>query len=83
MNEPRIEQFDVRGQVCPSSLLLALREVNRLNSDLKNGQVEIVILTDNRNATITIPNALKSMGLSARINKRDDCYQIRIGKESP
>lgn len=81
MSEPRIERFDVRGQICPSTLLLALREVNRLNAELHDGRVELEIRTDNRNATITVPNALNRVGLVARVSKDDQGYLIRIGRE--
>lgn len=82
MSEPRIERFDVRGQICPSTLLLALREVNRLNAELHDGKVELEIRTDNRNATITVPNALNRVGLVAQVSKDDQGYLIRIGREA-
>lgn len=79
MTNPKVETYDVRGQVCPSTLLLALREVNRLSSELRSGQVEVEILTDNRNATITIPNAVKSLGLETAVAQIDQGYLLRIG----
>lgn len=79
MSEVRIERFDVRGQLCPSTLLLALREVNRLNRELHAGLVEVEIVTDNRNATITVPNAMANLGLKGRVEKTAVGYRIRIG----
>ena len=39
-------ELDIRGQVCPSCLLLSLREVNRHHADLSAGRARLVVLTD-------------------------------------
>lgn len=70
--------MDIRGQICPSSLLLVLREVNRLHRELTAGQLCMTILTDNRAATGTIPDAVSNMGLSATVAKLDGYYRITI-----
>ena len=69
---------DIRGQICPSSLLFALKEVNEQQSLLREGQIKIVIKTDNRNATSTIPDAVKSMGYDSIVEKKKDYYVIQI-----
>jgi TusA-related sulfurtransferase len=81
MNKVQTEQLDVRGQVCPSTLLLTLREVNRLKSGLHNGSVQLEVRTDNRHATVTIPSTVKSMGLAVRVHKEEQGYLIQIGAE--
>ena len=53
---------DIRGQICPSCLLFTLREVNEQRDALKNKNTRLIIKTDNRDATATIPEALTSMG---------------------
>lgn len=74
----QVQKMDIRGQVCPSSLLLVLREVNQQHQRLMSGQLNLVVLTDNRDATGTVPDAVKNMGLDAVVEKIDGCYQITI-----
>ena len=70
---------DIRGQICPSCLLFTLREVNEKREALHNDRLKIIIKTDNRNATSTIPEAISSMGYGCTINKMDEgYYQIEI-----
>ncbi|MBE0503729.1 MAG: sulfurtransferase TusA family protein [Desulfuromonadales bacterium] len=78
MDKVRVEELNVYGQVCPSTLLLALREVNRLQDELHRGEVQLDIRTDNRFATATIPNAVRNMGLDARVRKEDAGFLIQV-----
>lgn len=72
--------FDINGQICPSALLTALREVNRHAKALKNGGCQLLIKTDARDATRTIPAAVESMGYLVEVEKQGGCYHVRIGK---
>jgi len=81
MNKVKVERLDVHGQVCPSTLLLALREVNRLQEEIRSGAVQLEVYTDNRHATVTIPGAVKSMGMTARVHKEEHGYLIQIAAE--
>ena len=63
---------DIRGQICPSCMLFTLREVNEQRSALKNNNLQILIKTDNRDATTTIPDALSSMGYDSTEEKKRD-----------
>jgi len=74
-----IIEMDIRGQVCPSCLLLALKMVNQQHSGLRSGQVRLAFLTDSRDATGTIPAAVENMGLSTRISKQAGYYRIEVG----
>lgn len=74
----RTVEIDIRGQVCPSTLLLTLREINRYQKDIQAGTVELIILTDNRNACVTVPQAVQNMGLQAQVDKSAGSYAIRI-----
>jgi len=81
--EPRPEEnviiHDIRGQICPSCLLYTLREVNHHRQELRSGKLKLVIKTDNRNATSTIPEAISSMGYGYSVEKKDGgYYQIEI-----
>lgn len=73
--------FDIRGQICPSSLLIAMREVNANRTQLKTGEMKIVILTDNRDAVSTIPNTVTNMGYTIQVIKEPDHYRLEILKE--
>ncbi len=77
---PENIEFDIRGQICPSSLLTTLKELNSLKQEIKSGQVIITVKTDNRDATVTIPETATNMGYEVNINKKDDYYIITIQK---
>lgn len=79
MNKVRVEKFNVFGQVSPATLLLSLREVNRLQDELHRGEVQLEIRTDNRFATATIPNAVRNMGFDAKVRKEEEGYLIQVG----
>jgi len=78
--QTEIIEKDIRGQICPSSLLLALREINKNFDRLANGVLEIVVLTDNRDATGTIPTTVENMGLHSEVEKIAGYYRILVKK---
>jgi TusA-related sulfurtransferase len=71
-------EYDIRGQICPSTLLIALREVNRNKERLKSGELMLRFKTDNRDATVTIPDSVEDMGYGAVVSKESDYYVIVI-----
>jgi len=71
-------EMDIRGQVCPSSLLLVLRSVNQNYEHISDGEMMMVVLTDNRDATDTIPEAVQNMGIDAEVVKDDSFYRITL-----
>lgn len=71
-------ELDIRGQLCPSSLLVALKEVNARAANLKNGTVKLCFMTDNRDSTITIPESTSNMGYFVTVEKKDGHYCIFI-----
>lgn len=71
-------EYDIRGQICPSCLLMALHEVNQHQQQIKAGQLTLRIMTDNRQATTTIPDALKNMGYGTSVSKQGGYYEIII-----
>ncbi len=73
-----ILEFDIRGQICPSSLLIALKEVNTHKERLRRGEVALAFKTDNRDATITIPDAATHMGYWVRVTKSADYYVVLV-----
>jgi len=76
--ETQILNFDIRGQICPSALLTALRELNRHRKALKKGTVCLQFLTDNRDATVTIPGAAQNMGYQVEVKKEDSHYLVVV-----
>jgi TusA-related sulfurtransferase len=74
-------EFDIRGQICPSSLLTALRELNAHRDGLRRGEVRLAFRTDNRDATVTIPDAAANMGYGVQVQKSDDYYVITVARE--
>lgn len=74
---PAVE-LDIRGQICPSCLLLALKELNRHGPAIRAGLTEMRILTDDRQATATIPDTADRMGYRCEVSRGDAGYLIRI-----
>jgi len=70
--------IDIRGQICPSCLLLTLREMNDNGSAIRAGTTEIVVVTDDRQATATIPATADRMGFRSEVSRIDEAYRIRI-----
>ncbi len=71
-------EYDIRGQICPSTLLIALREINSHASALRKGEVTLLFLTNNRDSTHTIPESAQNMGFFAEVTHRDGYYAIKV-----
>jgi TusA-related sulfurtransferase len=71
-------EFDIRGQVCPSTLLVALREINAHQRELRERGVRLRFLSDNRDCVTTIPESARSMGYAAEVRREADCYVIEV-----
>ncbi|HIJ60345.1 MAG TPA: sulfurtransferase TusA family protein [Nitrospirae bacterium] len=74
--------LDIRGQVCPSTLLVSLKEINKHKDSLKSGKSKLKIITDNRDAVTTIPESCKSMGYPCDVEKSVEGYYIITIKKS-
>lgn len=70
--------LDIRGQICPSALLTALRTLNTHRESLREGQLRVTILTDARDATETIPQAARNMGYCVRVTAEKGVYTICV-----
>jgi len=70
--------MDIRGRICPSCLLLALRALNQNEVALRAGTAEVAVLTDHRQATATIPSMAERMGYCVEVIGTDDGYRIRV-----
>ena len=70
--------LDIRGELCPSCLLRTLKELNSNGAALRAGNVEVVVTTDDRQATATIPATADRMGFRTEVARLDGSYRIRI-----
>lgn len=70
--------IDIRGQICPSCLLLTLKEINQNSEAIRSGEAEIQVKTDDRQATTTIPVTVERMGFRSAVTRQDNHYRIRI-----
>lgn len=75
---PTSIEFDIRGQICPATLLITLREVNSHAAAMKRGEVELNFLTTNRDSTQTIPESVTNMGFSVDVTAHEGYYVIRV-----
>lgn len=72
--------LDIRGQICPSCLLLTLKELNQNSVAIRSGETEVVVVTDDRQATSTIPTTADRMGFRCEVARLDasGLYRLRI-----
>jgi TusA-related sulfurtransferase len=75
---PEIIEIDMRGQVCPSTLLVALNSINLNREALRSGKAKLLIRTDNRDATTTIPGTAENMGYQTEVLPLDGYYELLI-----
>jgi TusA-related sulfurtransferase len=74
----RIIDYDIRGQICPSTLLIALREINAHQDELRAGALRLRFLTDNRDCVTTIPESAGTMGYGASVRRDQGCFVIEV-----
>lgn len=74
----RTIDLDICGQVCPSCLLLTLKELNSNSAAIRAGSFDVVVVTDDRQATATIPATAERMGFCSEVARLDGVYRIRI-----
>jgi TusA-related sulfurtransferase len=71
--------LNILGQVCPACLLVVLKEINTHRENLRNGKARLVIRTDHRDTTRTVPESARKMGYAVEVNKVETFYEISIG----
>jgi len=72
-------EHDIRGQICPSTLLMALREINSHQEAIRAGRLRLRFLTDNRDCVATIPESAHNMGYAAEVaGAGAGCYLIEV-----
>ncbi len=61
--------LNILGQVCPACLLVALNALNDHEESLRSGTKRLVVRTDHRDSTRTIPKAARKMGYEVEVKK--------------
>lgn len=77
-----IIELDICGQICPSTLLTTLSEVNKHKKLLRTGRVQLNILTDSHDSTIRVSEAVGNMGYRVKVEEQKNHYCISISKAS-
>ena len=72
-------ELNILGQVCPACLLVVLKEINRHRERLRGGAARLVVRTDHRDTTRTVPASAQKMGLNVEVRKVETYYEIVIG----
>ncbi|MCL7488999.1 MAG: sulfurtransferase TusA family protein [Desulfobulbaceae bacterium] len=80
MSDVQKIELDILGQVCPACLLVVLREMNTHRQRIKNGETQLIIKTDHRDTTRTIPESARKMGYDVKVRNLETYYEITIGK---
>ncbi|MDA8100789.1 MAG: sulfurtransferase TusA family protein [Nitrospiraceae bacterium] len=71
-------EIDIRGQLCPATLLVALKEINARGAQLRAGAVKLRFLIDNRDATGTIPESAANMGYGVAVDRQEGWYRVEV-----
>ncbi|KIH75554.1 tRNA methyltransferase [Geoalkalibacter ferrihydriticus DSM 17813] len=73
--------LNILGQVCPACLLVVLKALNDHEQRLRCGKTRLVVRTDHRDSTRTVPESARKMGYAALVKKVGSYYEISIGKK--
>lgn len=73
--------LDIRGQICPACLLITLSELNTNRERLMAAGARLVVKTDHRDATRTIPDAASAMGYGVAVVQKGRHYEITLEYE--
>lgn len=76
-----VVDLNILGQVCPACLLVVLKALNDHEDRLRSGRTRLLVRTDHRDSTRTVPESARKMGYQVEVNKIDRHYEISIGRE--
>ncbi len=77
-NSMRELVLDIRGEICPACLLVTLKEIYSRKEMLRSREAMLLVRTDHRDATRTIPEAASAMGYHVTVSKVKTYYEIRL-----
>ncbi|ACD94890.1 sulfurtransferase TusA family protein [Trichlorobacter lovleyi] len=75
-------ELNILGQVCPACLLVVLKQINQYRERLRNDTARLLVRTDHRDTTRTVPASAQKMGLAVEVRKVETWYEISIGGKS-
>lgn len=75
-----VVDLNILGQVCPACLLVVLKALNQHEQSLRSGKTRLLVRTDHRDSTRTVPESARKMGYLVDVKKIDHHYEISIGK---
>lgn len=75
-----VVDLNILGQVCPACLLVVLKALNDHEDSLRSGKTRLLVRTDHRDSTRTVPESARKMGYQVEVSKVDHCYEISIGR---
>ncbi|MHC1584776.1 MAG: sulfurtransferase TusA family protein [Candidatus Syntropharchaeia archaeon] len=64
------EIIDLKGDVCPYPLVMAIKKVIEVEDTLKSGALSLTFIVDHPPATRSIPKEIKKRGYDVEVNKR-------------
>lgn len=73
--------LDLRGPICPSCLLVALKALNDNRNRIKKGRTVLVILTDQGDVARMLHHALTATGYDVNVERKEGYYETRINKK--
>jgi len=79
--EAKIIELNILGQMCPACLLVVLKEINVRKDELRSGRACLVIRTDHRDTTRTVPESARKMGYEVEVRKVKTYYEIVVGRK--
>lgn len=74
----RMEELDIRGQVCPAALMNALKRMNAMHGELSSGAAALRILTENRESVPTISEAARNIGYAVTVDREEAHYVLLV-----
>jgi TusA-related sulfurtransferase len=74
-----VVDLNILGQVCPACLLVVLKALNQHEQSLRSGKSRLLVRTDHRDSTRTVPQAAEKMGYAVEVKKKGQSYEISIG----
>ena len=78
VNSMRELVLDIRGQICPACMLVTLKEIYSRKELLRSREAMLLVRTDHRDATRTIPGAASAMGYHVNVSKVKNYYENRL-----
>ena len=63
------EVIDLKGDVCPYPLIMAIKRINEVEDHLKSGRIVLKFVVDHPPSTMSIPREIKKRGYQTELEK--------------